>query len=231
MKYAVRREPTDHWAILSLLIANLIPLAGVAFFGWSLTELLLLYWLESAVIGGFTVLRMMAARSEGLPPALQTGMKLFLVPFFGVHYGFFWLIHGFFLIILFAGDGAGFAKGAGATLLTPIDYTFMRANVFAVPVAAMLGSHGVAFVTGFLAKEEYLETTPMHFMWHPYGRVVVLHVTIILGAFAVVLVGQSILVLLIFVLLKIATDVAIQRRDAGPKSVPPKWPPSVKQTV
>ncbi len=55
-----------------LLVAfNLIPLAGVLWFGWDLFSILVLYWLESGVVGVVNVLRI--ARAQGA--ALQVSPR------------------------------------------------------------------------------------------------------------------------------------------------------------
>ena len=36
---------------IALVVTNLLPLAGVFFFGWTVFEVLALYWLENVVIG------------------------------------------------------------------------------------------------------------------------------------------------------------------------------------
>ena len=46
---------------LVLVAANLVPLAGVLFFGWSVFATLLLFWVENVIVGGFNVLRMLWA--------------------------------------------------------------------------------------------------------------------------------------------------------------------------
>lgn len=213
MTLAAKLKPSENWALVSLLIANVVPLFGVYLWGWKLADLLMLYWLESAVIGAFTVVRMVSMRSEDSDPLAQIGMKLFSVPFFIVHYGIFWLVHGLFLIMLFAGGTAAPTTGRDGFLLAPIGYSFTRADVFAWPVAAMVASHGVAFVTGFLATGKYRTNEIRREMMRPYSRVLVLHFTIVGGAFLVLFVGQSLLVLLLFVLLKMAVDVYALRRE------------------
>jgi hypothetical protein len=46
-----------------LILANLMPIAGVLFLGWEPGTLLFVYWLESAVVGFFNVVKM--AQAEG----------------------------------------------------------------------------------------------------------------------------------------------------------------------
>lgn len=81
-----------------------------------------------------------------------------------------------------------------------------------VPVAGVLVSHGASFVTDYLASGKYRRVGVNDLMLQPYGRVVVLHLTIIVGAFLAMLVGPSQLVLLLFVVIKISVDVWAQLR-------------------
>lgn len=213
------RKPAQVWALLSLLLANLWPVAGVYFWGWSLTELLMLYWLESAVIGVFTVLRMITAHQEGQPLLAQVGVKMVTVPFFLFHYGLFWLVHGVFLVILFARDAIPAVNGLNTLLFLPINYSLSEAALFAWPLALMLLSHGVDFVSGYLVTGENRRSAPQRLMMQPYARVFVLHITIIVGAFLVLAAGQSRMVLLLFVMLKIVADVLAHMRGARRGSV------------
>ncbi|HEY1154001.1 MAG TPA: DUF6498-containing protein, partial [Pseudolabrys sp.] len=73
---ALLRTPS----VIALLIANLLPLYGVVALGWDLISLIMVYWLETGIIGFFAILNI----------ALVTGpMALLLVPFFIVHFGGF----------------------------------------------------------------------------------------------------------------------------------------------
>ena len=197
----------------SLLLANLLPLAGVYLWGWNLTDLLLLYWLENAVIGLYTVLAMLSARPAGQSWWIGLAGKLFIVPFFVVHYGMFWLGHGIFLVAFFGRDAASSAGSLPSTLLSPLTYVSLQADLFTWPLALMLVSHGVSFVTNFLAAGEFRAVSAPQLMMRPYGRVIVLHVTIVLGGFLALALGPSLGVLLLFVLLKIVVDVAAHLRE------------------
>lgn len=200
-------------ALATLLLANLVPLVGVYLWGWSLTDLLMLYWLENAVIGLFTVLAMLVARPERQAWWLGLAAKLFAVPFFIVHYGMFWLGHGIFLVTFFGGDAPRIAGEPQSFFLSPLVFSWTRIDVLAWPVALMLVSHGVSFVTNFLATAEYRNATVNQLMMRPYGRVVVLHVTIVLGGFLALALGPSLGILLLFVLVKIVADVSAYLRE------------------
>ncbi len=70
----------------------------------------------------------------------------------------------------------------------------------------MFISHGVSFFVNYIGGREYLQTTPLARMGAVYGRVVVLHLTILLGAFAAAALGGPIWILLILVAGKTALD-------------------------
>jgi len=59
-------------SLIVLLAANAVPIFGVLFLGWTVLPLVLIYWLENVVIGGFNVLKM--AR-EGLMLPLRTAIN------------------------------------------------------------------------------------------------------------------------------------------------------------
>src|SRR6266550_7692789 len=49
---------------LVLVAPNLVPPAGVLFFGWSVFATLLLFWVENVIVGAFNVLRMLVAQPQ-----------------------------------------------------------------------------------------------------------------------------------------------------------------------
>src|SRR5207245_10592179 len=85
---------------LVLVAANLVPLAGVLFFGWSVFATLLLFWVENVIVGGFNILRMLWAQPDN---PLMWVAKAGMIPFFIVHYGMFTTVHGVFVLTLFGG--------------------------------------------------------------------------------------------------------------------------------
>src|SRR2546428_10339851 len=89
-------------SLLALLLANAFPIVGVLFLGWTVFPLVLLYWLENVVVGAFNVARLPLAQPR--EPAYWAG-KLFLIPFFVVHFGMFTYIHGVLAVALFGPKG------------------------------------------------------------------------------------------------------------------------------
>ena len=87
-----------------------MPLVGVVAFHWTVFSVILLYWFENVVIGAFNVLKMAFANPRSLA---SDALKLFLIPFFIVHYGIFAFVHGMIILALF-GHATSFSPGPAA---------------------------------------------------------------------------------------------------------------------
>ena len=215
--------------VIALLAANAIPLFGVLFLGWDAFYVVLLYWTENLVIGFYNVLKMVFA---AVPyPAAHLG-KLFLIPFFIVHYGGFTAIHGFFVLALFhkeQGPPIGGADWPCFLVFVQMLFNVSRYMYSVIPpqvrlaVLALFVSHGVSFVQNYLLKGEYTTAKPDKLMGSPYGRVVVMHIAILAGGFLTMAVGSPAPLLVVLVGLKTILDVSLHNREhrkAAAKSLP-----------
>lgn len=229
---------------MALLAANLIPLLGVLFAGWSLLEVVVLYWLENLVIGAINVLRMAtcspdiehlrlaqeAAASDAETPAKMQEVasnlaaaahvttfghhliKLFFIPFFSVHYGMFCLVHGVFIFVLLGGNGMiGMGPGPFGGLSSHV--TSVLSGGLWLALLGLVVSHLFSYVYYFLYLGEYRRTNVAMLMMAPYGRIVVLHVAILFGAFATHLLGQPMILLLLLILGKTILDWSLHQRE------------------
>ena len=187
-------------SVIVLALANLIPLGGVLFFGWQVFPIMFLFWFENVVVGGFNVLKMILARGAGS----QAGVKLFLVPFFIVHYGIFTAVHGAFVFVLFGADFRG-SKDALPDFYLVRDLVTQQHLGWAV--LGLMVSRGFSFVTNYVLNGAYRTAIAPVLMIQPYGRVIVLHVAILGGGFLVMLMGAPAAGLALLVLLKIGLDV------------------------
>jgi hypothetical protein len=209
---STRRAPGLDWTLtpsaVALIAANLIPLYGVFALGWEVFPLVLLFWLENVVVGGFNVLRILCARPSD--PLGWIG-KAFLIPFFTFHYGMFTFVHGVFVFALFGG-----AQGSGSFPLTTANVLNALARYHLIWAAlALVASHGFSFVTNYLGRGEYRTASPQALMGQPYARVVVLHLAIIGGGFLLMSLGSPTPGLVLLVLLKIAFDLGAHAREHG----------------
>jgi hypothetical protein len=204
---SVLRAPS----VIALLVANLVPLYGVAFLGWDLFGLIVVYWLETGIIGFFAILNI----------ALIAGwMALFVVPFFIVHFGGFMAGHLLFLGQLFGSKPGTPFSGS----LSFLSEEVARQGLW-LAILALFVSHGVAFIVYVLApflrrrRQGMRATAPDAefgpIMFAPYARIVVMHVTIIFGAALILNFGGKIALFVLMVALKTVADLwGLMRRRA-----------------
>jgi hypothetical protein len=230
-------QATSSTTSVVLLIAfNLVPLIGVLAWGWNVATLLVLYWVENGIVGVLNVPKMLLARGPGRTglgvvkltvegPISRVGQVLFFL----VHYGMFWLVHGVFVFALptFAGLG-GF--GAGAVIDPRLDPGFgpVFSDLVGDPIRRTSGpdmtavawgalglaiSRGASFVVNYVGRREYLRVSPLEQMFAPYGRLLILHLTIILGAFLSLTLGSPVGAIVILVLIKTIVDLGFHVRE------------------
>lgn len=189
-----------------LIIANLVPIYGVFFLDWNVFPILLLFWMENVLMGLFNVVKMLMVNPSS---AGAWGAKLLIIPFFFFHYGMFTLAHGIFVFALFGGyfnELEGFPT-ADSLVQVISDFQLDWA------ILALFLSHAISFVLNYVGRGEYKKAKLKELMTQPYGRVVILHITIIIGAFLVMLTNAPIFVLVILLLLKIFIDISTHARE------------------
>jgi len=176
------------YALLSLVIANLIPILGIFFLKWDLFSILFFYWLESAVVGVYNIPKMIMAN-----PA-QKNHRSSGVVFFLFHYSAFMAAHGFFIFELFS----------------PIE---IKMTAIIIGLASLFASHGISFVINFIGRREYDKVSLSQQMIAPYERIMVMHITIILCGFLLNLFESPHITLIILVILKIIIDILAHLRE------------------
>jgi hypothetical protein len=162
---------------LALIAANLVPLAGVLLRGWSLGDVMVLFWAESAVVAFYTLARMAVV---GRWLAVPAGV------FFLAHFGAFMAIH--FLIIY-----EFFVRGLGATGREPPAYEALGGVFLPLwpALVALFASHGVSFVANFLRRGEHRAAKLAQLTAAPYNRVVLMQLTLIFGGWVAMLVHDA----------------------------------------
>jgi hypothetical protein len=162
---------------------------------------------------------MEGVRVGGISPQ-SIAEKLFVIPFFCFHYYMFCLVHGVFIQVFTTIGESGFGPSV-TTAFNPFDFTSWRNPIFtaegfslagALAVMGIFISHGVSFFQNYIGRGEYLDTSTAMEMGRPYVRVVLLHVCIIFGGFAVMLFGSPLGLVLLFMIAKTILDVKLHRK-------------------
>lgn len=162
--------------VVLAIAMNAITALGVVAFGWPAGNVFILFWVENAVIGAWSVVRILTARGKGGPPVRITvnGRRtnpgpVGLALFFCVHYGIFCLVHA-----VFTGFVA-YSLGIRATFL-----------YLGLPIVLILVRYTVETVTVWFGAGQRQVVSPTQAMSQPYPRIVVLHLAVLV-AFGVLL--------------------------------------------
>jgi hypothetical protein len=199
VKSSARPHSLTSASSLALIVSNLIPLGGVLFGGWSIGEIMLLFWAESAVIGFYNLCKL---------GKLGGWSVLFYGPFFVGHYGAFMVGH---LLFIYGFFGDGFGSGTDVQV-TQVLQDFLQ---LAPVLLAFFISHGISFFTNFLGRQEYRGKDIKQQMSQPYRRIIIMHVTIIFGGFMAMAFDTVLPALLLLIVLKLVMDLHAHLAEHG----------------
>ncbi|MFC7291182.1 DUF6498-containing protein [Hirschia litorea] len=196
--------------ILTGFLVDLLPLIAVLTMGWGALELVLLYWLENLVIGVITVIRILfAGVGKGNISSLFTA--LFMGSFFTIHYGGFCLGHGVFLLT-FLGEVGG--NSNIATSFSQLGDSAVSDIVTSMGLIGLVGILSAKFlwelyqhVVLYVRNGEHVKAEIGDEMFAPYGRIVLLHIGIFVGAFTMAKLGDPMIGILGLILLRAGVGV------------------------
>jgi hypothetical protein len=234
--------------VLTLVAYTALPLVGVLWLGWDWREIVLLYWLENISLGAamfVTLLRTARATPVATPaetpaettpeitpeaPAettpttatettpttatdpttLHPAAGLMLAFFFSVHYGMFTLVHGIFVFALIT-SGFGITTESDRPL-----------NLGSVLLVWAIGG-AVQVVAALIGSLPDKRGTSL--MMSAYPRIIVLHLTIILGVFAIIMLqwgpAAAIVLIAFHALITLSTWMLSDRRAKSPLAPQP----------
>lgn len=209
--------PRDFPEIL-LILVNLLPIISIWFWDWKLSDLFILYWAESLIIGFYWFVKSITSfiLSEGR--LRRFPLFLFTLIFFSIHFTGFMFGHlmAIMSIIVFRGTSTDLS-----IVFTTVLDTF---STLTIPLILLFISHGYSFVTNYILGKEYKSsviTKNNSFQsLPPYGRIIVMHISIFLMAG---LLNASRLVAplsaILIVITKILTDLRGHRIEHGKMGV------------
>ncbi len=181
---------------LSLVTANLITIVLALYEGWSLQDLMVIYWAQSVIIGYFSYRRILDLKQfstenfkmNNVRPPENEKTKRSTATFFALHYGGF---HAGYLAFL----GASEQAFQGSWL------------VLAICVVVFFLNHRYSYVYN-KEQDENRKPNIGIIMFFPYARIVPMHLTIVIGGSIGTTTTSA---LLLFLGLKTAADVIMHK--------------------
>jgi hypothetical protein len=217
-----------------VLATGLVPLAGVLWFGWSASTLLLVFWAETLLTGTANVVRIAlhrrltrtrghwrrqlddsSGRSFGKEKEKPKGETTFLAEYATILY-VFTLAHGLFLIFFLVVLNQNWT-GVGPSPWK-IDAESFRNGVLGVGAFALMEFLYDAFSLG-QQPFSWLKTRVQVAL----GRVVILHLVVIFGTFLMMRYETPMTFLGILVGLKTLMDLGATAAPAEVSEKPPRW--------
>lgn len=149
--FYVLRFPT----VIFIIVSNVLVLAASLIWNWDLLTMMLVFWLESAIIGFYTLLKLFAVN----PP-----IALVTLPFYLFHFGCFLAVYLVAVLTAFAPPPS---KGALGPLLKS---AFLSLPVLSGAVPLFI-SHGVSFYRNFWPRRGLWENKLSDLAVAPYPRI------------------------------------------------------------
>jgi Family of unknown function (DUF6498) len=214
-------DDTKTWRVIDAALAILtaaILAYGVLVLRWSVFVVVALFWLENVVIGALNVIKMLisGARIGGVAVI----GALALAAFFTLHYGMFTVGHGVFVVGLFGESELGrSSNGLFEPLSRMIDYLLSDRDGWLAVIGIVLLQLSM-FVRWLSTTQTNLASLP-NLMFAPYGRIVILHVTIIASGLLVLALKLPVAGALLLIALKLAFD--LKMAASGQTMMMPGW--------
>ncbi len=203
----------DDVSAVSLVIANLMPLFGILFWDWSIFNVLILFWTESAIIVFYNSLKVYKISGIKNTPSII----LFLL-----FYGIFMFGHLFFINEIFGEGGPLGEQSTESVRIANIVITIFPAFL------SLFISHGILYYTDFIWKKEYLNfknagigiKTVDEQMKKPVKRLMFMQGTIIFGVILVGIFQFNMMALMPLIVFKIDADLkAYKKQYSLPKLI------------
>ncbi|WP_169980063.1 DUF6498-containing protein [Tautonia rosea] len=155
------------------------------------------------------------AHPDALNPSIGLAGRIGMVLFFLVHYGLFWAVHGVFVFVLFVNRGPEGAFGGFPGMGVGAGHSGLPTGQIALAGCLIAVTLAVSVLRDVFRNHSGEQASPIQFMVRAYGRVMLLHVVLIFGGFAIMALGSPTPALVLLIVLKTAAElIATRRLDA-----------------
>lgn len=190
--------------IILIVAVNLVPAAGLFFGDWNLYAVVMIYWLESFVIGAMNLFRIAVSNGDRFN-------RVYSSVTFTLVYGFAWFLHGLFLLIFIF---PLLQKVMGTEdLMDDALYDSILQTLW-----IMSAAHLIIFALDVWRKPR-AERLPPSAQWKaPFGRVFLMQFVILGGSIAGAEFASIAGLAMVFVALKIGSELLFEYLYAADRS-------------
>ncbi|MFN3403498.1 MAG: DUF6498-containing protein [Cytophagaceae bacterium] len=205
------RQFTSVWV---LILMNLVPVYGIMFSGWKAFDVVIIYVLETVIIGLFNIIKMSfgtvmtSGEKDAGSKMMVHLLKLFLIPFFIFHYFFFIAIQSLF-VFTFLGD-----QSTVDFLEIPVTFRNLinsNTELFAA-ILSIFGSHSFSFLANYIGNKEYAKVGVVTMMIQPYIRIFIQQFVVVFGIILLSIFKTPDIFVLLLVFFKIIADAFMHLR-------------------
>lgn len=193
-----------------LIIANLYPLFGVLQHGWTLFSVVYIYWLEFLIITFFDGLKILSSNKK---PTISLIAKLLLwIKFLLIRFGIF----AFYMLFIIVFLGLkNMDSNNSKDMLTFAQTVSLKAPYFRLALFQFFVYNLLDFIVKYIATGAYKNETPFENFNFFDRRILVVHLSIFIGAFLYVFLADklhfnaqnaTLVCVSIFILVKIVPD-------------------------
>ncbi len=202
MGEAVRRLPPAQARAITLgvaVLANLLPLVSVLL-GWmSVADVVVAYWLDLVIVGGFSIIRILTATGS---PRDDVPNLVARVVFFVIGYGLLVVLQAMFLVMIFGADVTIVTEFVDRIGFLSTDEEITAGTAWLPVVIGLFVSELVALLLDWFARGERHQYGPQFAFMLPFGRMIPMVVVMSVGGGVVAVVarflhGEFVIVLLL----------------------------------
>jgi hypothetical protein len=184
--------------LTQIILWNAVPYLGVFLWDWSPIMVPVCYLLESVILGGFTVFKLIIVSVSGNQENREYGLNslgLVTVPIFILSYSLVltFLFYGLFAALGLLNDG-----GTPFSVLSQI----ISKNEMLLLLTSFIVLHGYSFVADFFLSGYYKTVTVDDQFVAPFYRAVVVHFIIFIGGLLYVYTKSGLGVLVVLTIIK-----------------------------
>lgn len=169
------------------------------------------YFVESIIIGVFSVLKMVAAsRYDGSEKSI-----LFYIIFFIFHYGIFIAVQSVFVFAILTFGGFESIKEPFYIIENYQIILQQKGMEYIIPL--LIATQLLKFIFDFMEPKKYLQFSVQEIMLKPYVRIIIQQFTVILAMFFIVFTNASVVAALLLIFFRAVVDLVLTaiREDAN----------------